>query len=119
MTRTSEQSDLLGPETVICTFRVRPGDLDRFMALLAGHWATLHQLGLVTGTAEQLFLGVDHQGVEPVVVSIFEWVNAEAADRAHDHPDVADIWEAMDGLCEARNGLPSMEFPHFRPLKLG
>ncbi len=106
------------PETVICTFRVVPDELDRFLGLLDGHWATLHRLELVTDTSEQLYLGVDHQGVEPTVVSIFEWVDAEAAARAHDHPDVADIWEAMQPLCEDRHGLPAMEFPHFRPFTL-
>lgn len=105
-------------ETVICTFRVKPEALGRFEDLLAGHWATLRRLELVTAVPEQLYIGVDHQSDEPVVVSIFEWVNVEAAERAHVHPDVADIWEAMRPLCEARHGLPAMEFPHFRPLQL-
>lgn len=107
------------PETVICTFRVKVGARAAFEDLLRGHWATLHALELVTDTPEQCFAGVDHQGDEPVIVSIFEWVNAEAAERAHDHPDVADIWETMRSLCEKRHGLPAMEFPHFQPLDLG
>lgn len=102
-------------ETVICTFRVKPDSLEAFLSLFDGHWSTLRRLELVTDTAEQQFIGVDHRGDEPVVVSIFEWINAEAADRAHDHPDVAEIWEAMRPLCEPRHGLPAMEFPHFRP----
>lgn len=101
-------------EIVICTFRVRPDAVEQFESLLAGHWPTLRSLELVTDTPEQLFVGVDHQGDEPVYVSIFEWVNAEAAARAHDHPDVAEIWEAMEPCCAARHGLPAMEFPHFR-----
>ena len=105
-------------ETVICTFRVKPHSLTEFEELLTGHWATLRRLEFVTATPEQLYVGVDHQGDEPVIVSIFEWVNTEAADRAHDHPDVADIWEAMRPLCETRHGLPAMEFPHFRPFQL-
>ncbi len=108
------------PETVICTFRVRPTALDDFLGLRSGHWQTLRRLGLVTETPEQCYIGVDRHGAdvseEPVVVSIFEWVSAEASALAHDHPEVADIWEAMEPLCEARGALPSMEFPHFRPL---
>ncbi len=107
------------PETVICTFRVRPDAVSAFEELLRRHWSTLRSLELVTDCPEQLYRGVDHQGDEPVIVSIFEWVSAEAADRAHGHPDVADIWEAMRPLCEARHGLPAMEFPHFQPLYLG
>ena len=106
------------PETVVCTFRVKPDSVPAFQKLLRRHWRTLRSLEMVTETPERLYRGVDHQGDEPVIVSIFEWINAEAADRAHDHPDVADIWEAMQPRCEARHGLPAMEFPHFRPLIL-
>ncbi|MEO1063188.1 MAG: hypothetical protein AAFZ07_17380 [Actinomycetota bacterium] len=106
----------MGAETVICTFRVRPGSLDPFRELLAGHWPTLRRLGLVTEQPEQRFLGGRDDGDAPVIVSIFEWVSAEAVARAHEHPDVAEIWEAMEPLCEARDGRPSMEFPHFEPL---
>jgi len=101
--------------TAICTFRVKPDSLAAFLGLLDAHWATLRRLELVTDTAEQQFVGVNRQGDDPVVVSIFEWINSEAAGRAHDHPDVAEIWEAMGPLCEPRDGLPAMEFPHFWP----
>lgn len=114
----SNDQDRGTPETVICTFRVRPDCLPAFEELLRGHWATLHRLELATDTDEQLYRGVDHQGDEPVIVSIFEWVDAEAAALAHGHPDVAEIWEAMIPLCESRHGLPAMEFPHFQPFQL-
>jgi hypothetical protein len=104
---------------VICTFRVKPDSLPGFLTLLEGHWPTLRQLELVTDTPEQLYRGADHQGDEPVIVSIFEWANPEASRLAHTHPEVAEIWEAMEPLCESRHGLPSMEFPHFQPLSLG
>lgn len=105
-------------ETVICTFRVKADAMDAFGDLLRLHWPTLHRLGLVTDTPEQLYVGGEHSSGEPIVVSIFEWVSGEASARAHDHPDVADIWEAMEPLCESRRGMPSMDFPHFRPLVL-
>ena len=103
-------------ETVICTFRVKPEALDAFTDLLRGHWSTLRSLELVTETPEQRFIGADQHGTAPVVVSIFEWVSAEAAGLAHSHPAVAEIWEAMEPLCEGRDGRPSMDFPHFRPM---
>ena len=53
-------------------------------------------------------------GTPETVICTFR-VKPEAAERAHDHPDVADIWEAMQPCCESRHGLPAMEFPHFRP----
>ncbi|MGI9595269.1 MAG: hypothetical protein ACR2QK_03860 [Acidimicrobiales bacterium] len=111
--------DRSGPEIVICTFRVRQESLARFRELLDGHWSTLRRLELVTDTPEQQFLSVDDGGAQPVVISIFEWTSDEASARAHDHPDVADIWEGMAPLCESRNGLPPMDFPHYRPLTVG
>ncbi len=103
-------------ETVICTFRVQPAALDAFTDLIQRHWTTLRSLELVTATPEQRFLGADQNAEGPVVVSIFEWASAEAAGLAHSHPEVAEIWEAMEPLCETRHGRPSMEFPHFRPM---
>jgi quinol monooxygenase YgiN len=104
------------PETVICTFRVKPSSLDEFMALLERHWPKLRELGLVTDRAEQSFVSESAETDHPTIVSVFEWVNGDAAERAHEHPDVAEIWEAMEPLCESRQGRPSMEFPHFQPL---
>ena len=104
------------PETVICTFRVKPESLDEFLELHRRHWPQLLELGLVTPTPEQAFRAGATEADQPTIVSIFEWIDATASDRAHEHPDVAEIWEAMEPLCESRNGRPSMEFPHFQPL---
>jgi hypothetical protein len=101
-------------ETVICTFRVKSDEMATFRGLLDRHWPTLRRLELVTDTAEQVFIGEDDGVSGPVVVSIFEWANPEAVDIAHEHPDVAEIWEAMEPVCEPRGGRPSMEFPHFQ-----
>lgn len=103
-------------ETVICTFRIRPNALEEFNTLLSRHWPQLHELGLVTDTSEQNFISESSETGHPTIVSIFEWVDSAASDRAHEHADVAEIWEAMEPLCESRHGRPSMEFPHFQPL---
>jgi quinol monooxygenase YgiN len=105
-------------ETVICTFRVKPDQLDSFLELLRRHYPTLSKLELVTGTAPRTYLGADRQGPGPVIVDIFEWIDGEASGAAHQHPEVAAIWEAMEPLCESRHGLPAMDFPHFEPLAL-
>ena len=103
-------------QTVICTFRVKSDALVGFRALLDRHWPTLRGLELVTDTPEQVFQSVDDDNI--TLVSIFEWASAEAVSQAHRHPDVAEIWEAMEPLCEGRDGRPSMEFPHFQPVPL-
>jgi len=105
------------PETVICLYRVKPGNERKFARLLERHWPTLRALGLVTRTRARHFRGAEHDGA-PLFVEIFEWVSGAASERAHEHPEVAAIWEPMDVLCEARGGKPNMEFPHVQPLEL-
>lgn len=104
------------PQTVICTFRVKADSMAPFRELLDRHWPVLRRLELVTDTTEQVFIDADETA--PTIVSIFEWASGEAVSRAHHHPDVAEIWEAMEPLCEPRDGRPSMEFPHVQPLPL-
>ncbi|MGH9028835.1 MAG: hypothetical protein ACRDV4_04390 [Acidimicrobiales bacterium] len=102
-------------ETVICTYRVRPGEETRFEGLLGGHWQLLHELGFVTDETSAVFKGVDDLGT---YVEVFTWVDG-GFDRAHEHPDVLDAWERMDPLLEQRDGRPKWEFPHFERLALG
>jgi hypothetical protein len=104
------------PQTVICTFRVKVDSMAQFRELLDRHWPVLRRLELVTDTPEQVFVDADETA--PTIVSIFEWASEEAVSQAHHHPDVAEIWEAMEPFCESRDGRPSMEFPHFQPMPL-
>ncbi len=98
-------------QTVICTYRVRPDREESFQALLADHWSTLHDLGLVTDSKPIIFRSVDNP---PTYVEIFTWVEG-GFDQAHEHPDVLAIWEPMESLLEKREGLPRWEFPHYVP----
>lgn len=103
----------MGPETVICTFRVRPGVEHEFETLLFEHWRLLARLGHVGGSAPQYFVGVDPSA--PTFVEIFEWPEGEA-EKASRVPEVAALWNAMRERCEPRDGRPALEFPHFLPL---
>jgi hypothetical protein len=105
------------PEVVLCTFRVRKGKAGRFLRLLAREWPTLRRLRLVTGERPRTYRGRDESG-GTVIVDIFTWKDASAADRAHEIPEVMRIWEAMQPLVEARAGRPGWEFPHFQPVTL-
>ena len=99
------------PQTVICTYRVRPSQDEAFREQLSRHWPTLRGLGMVTDTPPSLFQGRDAKE-RPFFVEIFEWKNADTPAKAHEHPEVMAIWETMDTLCESRDGQPNMEFPH-------
>jgi hypothetical protein len=95
-------------ETVICTYRVRTGEEERFRGLLDRHWTVLHHLGFVTDDRSQLLRHTE----EATYIEIFTWVEGGFA-LAHEHPDVLSIWEQMDPCLEERDGRPKWEFPHY------
>lgn len=103
------------PETVICTYRVQASQEQRFVDLLARHWRTLRELEFVTDEESMVFRSLEEDA--PTYVEIFTWV-AGGFDRAHEHPDVLAIWEAMDPLLEDRAGQPRWQFPHFERVSL-
>src|SRR3954471_17179413 len=98
-------------ETVICTYRCRPDSEDQFLAPLNRHWTTLHALGFFTDDQAMVLRRID----EPTCVEIFTWLEGGFG-RAHQHPDVLDIWEPMEPLLEDRGGQPKWEFPHYKPV---
>ena len=105
------------PVTVICQYRVAPGNEDAFRGLLAQHWPVLESLGLATADRPLHYQGAE-EGGRPLFVEIFSWVDEEASGLAHNHPEVMAIWEPMDKLTERRGGRPNMEFPHVHPIQV-
>lgn len=94
------------PVAPIAHYRVRDGHVDEFLSLVGRHGPT------------RVYLGHEKESASPLVIEIFEWADDDAAGRAHTHPEVSEVWEAMDPLCEARDGRPAMEFPHLRPVSV-
>jgi len=89
----------------LCKYRLKPGKEPEFVKLLERHWPTMTRLGLVADQPPHLvFRGEDKQGV--YYVEIFPWKDASAANRAHELPEVAQVWEPMGVCCS------DMEFPH-------
>lgn len=103
--------------TVHCTFRVKTDREAEFRELQARHWPTLRELGLVTEAPPLTWRGEDEQG-RLFYVEVFTWASPEAVEKAHTHPEVMAIWEPLEGVCEARDGRPSMEFPHVERVEL-
>lgn len=106
-----------GPNTAICTYRIKKGKEAAFLRLLSRHWPTLRRLGLVTAEKPLTYRGRD-EGKGTVILDIFTWKSAKAVDIAHRHPEVMALWERMDPLTEERMGRPKWEFPHYEPLRL-
>jgi hypothetical protein len=104
------------PITSIARYRVKPERVDEFLHVIDGHWATLRELELVTDREPEVYLGDERETSGPLVVEVFDWTGPDASSRAHTHPRVSEVWEAMGPLCESRNGTPSMEFVNARRL---
>ncbi len=100
------------PEVVIAMYRPKEGKLMELEALVKRHFSTLHEYGLTT--EQKPFIARSSDGS---ILEVFEWTSKEAAEKAHDHPAVAKIWEAMALVCEfgCLEQLPEAKnrFPHF------
>jgi hypothetical protein len=99
--------------TVICQYRPRADAVDDLLRLIRQHRAIYTELGLATDRPEEVYVGQDQDGSGPLIVSIFQWIDAEAPGRAHQHPRVGALWEQMETLVEDRPMGPAMIFPHF------
>jgi hypothetical protein len=102
-------------QAVICTYRVQAQHEARFVELLWQHWRTLRELALVVEETSAVYRSVDSP---PTYVDVFTWVEG-GFDRAHEHPDLLAVWEAMEPLLEERGGLPRWDFPHYERVVLG
>ena len=99
--------------TVICQYRPRRDAVEEFMTLIREHRQVLRELDLVVDAPEVVYVGEDQDGSGPLIVSIFQWREAEGSRRAAQHPRVGAIWERMETFVEDRAVGPGMAFPHF------
>ena len=103
-------------QVVVCTYRVKSGREKDFIALLKRHWTTLRKLGLVHDQPRMALQGRDTDKTS-CFVEVFAWKD-RGFEGAHKHPEVLALWEPMEQMCEARNGHPATEFPHYAALAL-
>jgi len=103
-------------QVVVCTYRVKAGREQDFIALLKRHWPTLRKLGLVHDQPRMALQGSDTDKTA-CFVEIFAWKD-RGFEVAHQHPEVLALWEPMEHMCEARDGRPATEFPHYTELAL-
>ena len=105
------------PEVVIAMYRPKKGHEAELRKLVAKHYPTLHEYGLVTERQPVLARAKDDTFIE-----VFEWRSKDATRKAHELPAVAQIWEAMEvhGSFATLNSLSEAEhqFPHFEPIDL-
>jgi hypothetical protein len=106
------ESGMSNPEVVIAMYRPKVGKREELDALVKKHFPILKEYGLTTDRAP--FIGRSEDGT---ILEIFEWASPAKAKQAHDHPAVAQIWEAMAMVCDfgKLQQLPECGnmFPHF------
>jgi hypothetical protein len=100
-------------DTVMATFQVKAGMIDRLSLLLDKHFATITRLGL-GGGPKPVRVVLDQPG-GPVLYDIFDW-NTGAIEKAQETLEVKALWAEIDACCEARGGKPGLDFPHVRRL---
>ena len=105
----------MSAQIVFAMYRPNTGKDAELRALIARHIPALRKLGLVTTRDPTLVRAEDGSYIE-----IFEWISNEAARKAHEHPEIAEIWEQMGivGSFGKLRDLPEAgrEFPHFEPV---
>jgi len=94
----------------LCTYRVQAGRAEEFLGHLRNHWPTLLQFGLVTPDPHLILRGAE-EDQKPFFVELLSWSSPQGPTLAEQLPEVLRVWEPMGKLCEARRGLPPMEFP--------
>lgn len=105
------------PEVVFALYRPHEGQDAELRRLLALHPPALRRLELITDRPVVLVKSKNGTYIE-----VFEWSTTDSARQAHEHPEVAKIWEAMGKIADLPN-LNSLEevkerFPHFEPVML-
>jgi hypothetical protein len=106
-------------ETVIAAYRPKPGKDLELRKLVKQHRRALDAANLTT-SRPSLLLRARSDGT---VIEIFEWISAKAADEAHQHPAIRDIWQKFAKIADFIP-LSAIEeadkaFSHFEALTTG
>jgi hypothetical protein len=95
------------PETVHSLFQVKAGKEADFVRVYSQAWAAYKRLGMVVETPHILLEAKDDAG-KPYFIEVLTWKNHDIPD--HVPPEVREIWNQMESLCEPRNGKRGIAF---------
>jgi len=85
----------MGTEIVIALYKAKPGCEADLEKLIAQHVPVLKDLELITSRPR-----LTMKSANDTYMEIIEWVDVDAAEKAHEHPAVAKIWEGMAAVSE-------------------
>ena len=95
------------PETVMVTFRAKPGAEAELARVIAAHWRTASELNIVA-PAPHLSLRGAEDGHKTYFVEVFTWRDGSIPDAAP--AAIKKIWSQMNALVESRDGHPGLHF---------
>ena len=106
----------MSAQLVIAIYRPKAGGEARLCELLAGHVPALRRLGLATDRPVVLMQTFDGTAY----IEVFEWATADAAQRAHEMPEVEALWGSMMEVADFSSlgelAESQERFPHFKPV---
>lgn len=80
---------------VIAAFKPKPGQQAALNAVVEKHWRILRAENLVTDRARFVM-----QASDGTILEVFEWVSADAIERAHANPAVLALWAEFEAACD-------------------
>ena len=83
----------MASEIVFALYMPHAGKEKKLEELIARHVPVLRELELITSRPRLTLKAQDGTYIE-----VIEWVNSDAAEKAHEHPAVAQVWEAMEAF---------------------
>ncbi len=100
-------------EIVIALYKPKSGRESDLEKLIERHVPVLRDLELITSRPRLTMKSSDGTYME-----VIEWTNVDAAEKAHEHPAVAQIWEGMAAVSDFKklNDLAeaTRAFTHFK-----
>ena len=103
-------------QVVIAIYRPHQGKDAAVEDILRRHVPTLRAAGLVSARPVTLLKSF----ADGTYLEIFEWIDEKAAGKAHDHPKVAEVWDALGEVASfielGQLAEAKARFPHFRPV---
>ena len=102
---------------VIVAYKPKPGKELALNAAVAKHLRVLAAEQLVTDRPAYVMRCKDG-----TLVEVFEWLSAEAVERAHNNPAVLELWSEFESACEyvplASLAESQQMFANFEPVSL-
>lgn len=102
---------------VIVAYKPKDGKHAELAAVVAKHVATLAAENLVTDKSAYVM-----QAADGTIVEVFEWLSADAVERAHKNAAVQALWREFNAVCEylplARLPEAQQMFAEFQPLDM-